>query len=134
MPKKIEPGGKGRIPHLIRCAFKAAEEGDEGEALQFYQQAVAEGYHAKEKTYRQLLFRIRESQTRPLDGPAPIEKSRLDLDKTEVTGKEWEINTVSGLASRIQMMGRGNRKSQARLPSDDDSREHSDDDRTDEHI
>lgn len=62
MPAKIEPGGKGRVPYLLRCAFVAAAEGDRGEALNFWNMAVAAGYRAKQKTRQNLLFRIDEGE------------------------------------------------------------------------
>lgn len=63
---KIGPGGKGRIPHLLRCAFKAAKEGDREEAMHFWSQAMSEGYVPHIKTKRQLMYEIRiANQTTP---------------------------------------------------------------------
>lgn len=67
MNPKIEPGGRGRIPYLLRCAFVAAKEGDRDEAMGFWRQAIEEGYQAKGRVKKQLMFLIRDNEKSSLD-------------------------------------------------------------------
>jgi hypothetical protein len=55
---KNMPGGKGRIPYLLRCCFREAEEGDREAAMTFWNQAVSEGYVVKTKTKKHLIYTL----------------------------------------------------------------------------
>jgi hypothetical protein len=83
MNAKIQPGGHGRPQYLIRCAFTAAEEGDRAESLRYWQTAIDEGYEMKDRTLKQLMYRIREGES----------KTSLDLAKPD---------PLAGLASRVR--------------------------------
>ena len=90
MNPKIEPGGRGRIQYLLRCAFKAAGEGDKVEAMHYWHTAIGEGYEPRDRILRQLHFRIREGE------------SSLDLpnDAARPAGQ------ITGLASRMISRGK----------------------------
>ena len=72
---KIQPGGHGRVQYLIRCAFAAAEEGDREEALRYWQTAIDEGYELRDRTHKQLMFRIREGEVR-----SSLDRAKPDPD------------------------------------------------------
>lgn len=101
---KIQPGGKGRIQHLIRAAFKGAKEGDRVEAMYFWSQAIKEGYEAKVKTKRQLMFELRQADIQSAIRAA-IEHGKEHGIKTGLPDglitEKWENNTSHGLAARI---------------------------------
>lgn len=72
MPAKIEPGGKGRIPYLLRLAFKEAQEGDADTAVAYWRQAVSEGYKVQWRTKREFMYQLRINRDRD------IQESELD--------------------------------------------------------
>lgn len=91
MNAKIEPGGHGRVQYLLRCAFMAADEGDSVEAMHYWHTAIKEGYIAKERTHKQLLFRIREGESKAsgdarssLDLANPADARELERLQTEM--------------------------------------------------
>jgi len=67
MNPKIMPGGRGRIPYLLRAAFVAAKQGDREEAIQHWNQAMVEGYIPIPKTKSQLMYAIRLAEEFNMD-------------------------------------------------------------------
>ena len=60
MNAKIMPGGKGRIPYLIRMAFRSAECGDREEVVRFWDLLMDEaGFVPSYKMKSQLLWSAR---------------------------------------------------------------------------
>jgi hypothetical protein len=98
MSAKIEPGGKGRIPYLLRCAFNAAEEGDRDEAYLYYNLAVSEGYPDKPKTRANLEFHLNKAS---LDPQSPIIEPLPSMNHGGITERIaqrriWQMSRKDG--------------------------------------
>jgi hypothetical protein len=94
MNAKISPGGHGRIQYLLRCAFKAAEEGDRHEAYHYYELAVSEGYLDSPRTRANLEFHLNKSSLDPSD------EVIVEIPPDAIQ-EEWKPSLVEGLGRRL---------------------------------
>lgn len=59
---KVPPGDKGRIPYLLRNAFREANEGDKDAALAAWNLAIHEGYEPRSKTKKSFFWTLKQNR------------------------------------------------------------------------